>query len=244
MATLLLDNAWQPLLDLLRGKYWGYYQLPGNVGDQLIAKGTFSLLERNKIKFGIWSEPYDFDGLLISGGGNIGRYYQSIYQLRTSLLDNAHKLRKQVIILPQSVIPGGEKEVFSDNVTLFCRELTSMKGYENSIFCPDLALACETVVGHHRSGRLVALRRDRESIFCPHSFEDPITFTDDADDYVRFASCYSEIVTDRLHFAVAGLLGGCRVVLLPNSYFKNRSMWESSLGFLGCGWSDFIPGMV
>lgn len=241
MATLLLDNVWEPLLALLRGKRWGYYQLPGNVGDYLIAEGTFALFRRNHIEFGMWSEPYNFDGLLISGGGNIGGYYQNIRNIRTTLLNNARKLGKQVIILPQSVIPGGENEVFPDDVTLFCREWISARFYKNSIFCPDLALAHPIVSGHHRNGSLIALRRDGESVFHSHNFEDPIDFTDDVDEYLTRASCFSEIITDRLHFAIAGLLAGCRVTLLPNSYHKNRAMWESSLCFLGCDWSNVVP---
>jgi exopolysaccharide biosynthesis predicted pyruvyltransferase EpsI len=55
--------------------------------------------------------------------------------------------------------------------------------------------------------------------------------------YLRLASRYEVIMTDRLHFAVAGILLDRKVVLLPNSYHKNASMYETWLSDLGCGYA-------
>lgn len=41
-------------------------------------------------------------------------------------------------------------------------------------------------------------------------------------------------MTDRLHFAVAGLHAGREVTLVANDYHKNRSMHETWLAALGC----------
>jgi hypothetical protein len=49
---------------------------------------------------------------------------------------------------------------------------------------------------------------------------------------------FEHIVTDRLHFAIAGLMTGRDVSLLPNGYHKNRSMYETWLEDLGCHWLE------
>lgn len=41
-------------------------------------------------------------------------------------------------------------------------------------------------------------------------------------------------MTDRLHFAIAGLHAGRDVTLLANDYHKNKSMHETWLADLGC----------
>ena len=54
----------------------------------------------------------------------------------------------------------------------------------------------------------------------------------------RRARC---IVTNRLHSAIASVVLGKQTVLLPNSYHKNRSVWEYSLRERGVLWSDELP---
>jgi exopolysaccharide biosynthesis predicted pyruvyltransferase EpsI len=63
---------------------------------------------------------------------------------------------------------------------------------------------------------------------------DPVKLCRTPDEYLHLAARYESIVTDRLHFAICGLLLGRQVVLLPNSYHKNRSMYETWLRDLGC----------
>jgi exopolysaccharide biosynthesis predicted pyruvyltransferase EpsI len=52
------------------------------------------------------------------------------------------------------------------------------------------------------------------------------------------AAMHRRIHTDRLHFAVAGLMVGTEVVLYPNSYHKNREVYDLSLKRLGCKFSE------
>ena len=52
------------------------------------------------------------------------------------------------------------------------------------------------------------------------------------------AADHRRIVTDRLHFAVAGLHAGRDVTLVANAYHKNRSMHETWLAGLGCRFAD------
>ncbi|MEZ6066062.1 MAG: hypothetical protein R3B90_10215 [Planctomycetaceae bacterium] len=58
------------------------------------------------------------------------------------------------------------------------------------------------------------------------------------DEYLRLAGRYAQIITDRLHFAVCGLLCSRRVILCPNAYHKNLGMWETWLHRLGCEWAE------
>jgi exopolysaccharide biosynthesis predicted pyruvyltransferase EpsI len=52
------------------------------------------------------------------------------------------------------------------------------------------------------------------------------------------ATQYKRIITDRLHFAISGLILGRETTILPNSYHKNRSMYETWLRDLGCNFAE------
>jgi exopolysaccharide biosynthesis predicted pyruvyltransferase EpsI len=54
------------------------------------------------------------------------------------------------------------------------------------------------------------------------------------EEYLELAARHSRIITDRLHFAISGLIVGREVALLGNSYHKNRSIYETWLKPLGC----------
>ena len=45
-------------------------------------------------------------------------------------------------------------------------------------------------------------------------------------------------MTDRLHSAILGTILGIPVTLMPNSYHKNRAVWEYSLSERGVKWLD------
>ena len=53
-------------------------------------------------------------------------------------------------------------------------------------------------------------------------------------EYLALAARHRRIVTDRLHFAIAGLHAGRDVTLVANDYHKNQSMHETWLASLGC----------
>lgn len=62
------------------------------------------------------------------------------------------------------------------------------------------------------------------STFASRAESDLVTY-----DFLRFLDHSSNIVTDRLHVAICGSLLQKRVVLLDNSYGKNRAVYELSL---------------
>jgi exopolysaccharide biosynthesis predicted pyruvyltransferase EpsI len=47
-------------------------------------------------------------------------------------------------------------------------------------------------------------------------------------------------VTDRLHFAIAGLHAGREVTLVANDYHKNRAMHETWLSHFGCRFAPCV----
>lgn len=62
--------------------------------------------------------------------------------------------------------------------------------------------------------------------------------------YLRLAAQYETVITNRLHFAIAGLLQSRRVILLPNAYHKNRSVWDSSLRLFGCHFAETVDEAI
>jgi exopolysaccharide biosynthesis predicted pyruvyltransferase EpsI len=81
------------------------------------------------------------------------------------------------------------------------------------------------------------MRKDKESIYSGKQI-DPAGLAKDWKEYLSLASTYAKIGTDRLHFAIAGLMTGADVTLYPNIYHKNKSMWMTWLKNMGCKWSE------
>jgi hypothetical protein len=234
---LLSLDAFSEVFADLKGKRVGYVPNPGNVGDAMIAAATAELLAKFKIQWRPWQEgkDADLDVLAYGGGGSMGGNYYSAFELRQKML--ASEL--PVVILPQSFM-GPEEGNYSK---VFVRERDSLVHAPGAVLAPDLALGLawrndEPVVME----RALFLRNDVEKLFDdPRSLGDPARMVDTWYDYLRLAGRCGWIITDRLHFAIAGLLCGRRVTLLPNSYHKNRSMYDTWLKDLGCEWSDTVP---
>ena len=231
-------KAWKPLAESLRGKRWGYCQSPANVGDKLIARGTFRVLGHYGIEFVNWHGPdTECDGLLMSGGGNLGTKYPACARYRWLILETAKEKELPVVVLPQT---ASDKVDLGERVTVWLREHVSARYYPKGKFAHDLSLAFDP--GALPEAKLdvgVYLRRDGEARFKDMPSEgDPAVKCITPEDYCWLAARYREIVTDRLHFAIAGLLAGRKVTLLPCNYHKSRSVWEASLKELGCLWRE------
>ena len=107
-------------------------------------------------------------------------------------------------------------------------------GYSGPI--PEVKPACTTGV---------FLRGDTEQLFQGHelSLGDPAWLSATVDELFDLACRFEHIVTDRLHFGIAGLLAGREVTLLPNAYFKNRSFYQTWLKNI-CHWREDLSGFV
>lgn len=247
---LLPPQAYADIFDRLRDHRIGYVELPGNVGDRMIRLATRQLLRYFGISYRLLGrreiagkrEPGEtVDRILISGGGNLGTLYPECRRLREKVL----ALGPPVTVLPQSIY--GNPEDLGSYERVYVRERSSLEFPGEVVLAPDLALALDHVNAESVPvlERGVFLRRDVEKLLAPDSRSlcDPADVCHTVEEYLELASLCGAIYTDRLHFAIAGLLLGRDVTLLPNSYDKNRAMFETWLKDLGCSWRDDLQGV-
>jgi len=91
-----------------------------------------------------------------------------------------------------------------------------------------------------------AIRQDKEARRFHHReffgvWADPWKIARSFDPWLRLHAQAAEIITNRLHSSIAGSILGKPTTLLPNSYFKNRAVWEYSLCERGVRWSEAAP---
>lgn len=233
---LLPLAAFAPVFEPLRGRRIGYVRTPGNVGDGLIEMAAFQLLKAFGIDF-VVANPADrppIDEWVIAGGGSMGSYYPACQRMRRQALADG----RPVTVLPQSFITA---EPFP-YARVYVRERASLALRPDGVLAPDLALGLEwpcDVEPDQDEG--VWLRRDTEGVFgAAPSLGDPAEHCRTPLDYLRLAARYRHVVTDRLHFAIAALHCGRKTTLLPNTYHKNRSMYDTWLRDLGCQWQGVV----
>ncbi|MGD9126933.1 MAG: polysaccharide pyruvyl transferase family protein [Planctomycetia bacterium] len=235
MALLSID-AFSNVFEPLRGKRIGFVQPIGNVGDELIIWATQQML----CSFGIdWQmiqpdvQP-DVDELVFGSGGNMGTLYQNNWELRGQIL----RYGIPVTIFPQTFNSREDRPYHR----VYVRERESLKYCEQGILAPDLALGLNyqtRTKPRHKLG--VFLRKDPERRSKMRWFKrDPAKMCQRPTEYLELAAQYERIITDRLHFAISGLIVGRDVTLLPNSYHKNRSMHETWLTALGCRFAETL----
>ena len=220
-------SVFEPLI----WKHIGYVRPFGNVGDALIEWATVQLFAHFEVRWKYVSHagpPADVDELVFGGGGNMGTLWEGNWKLRAKCLAWGLPLT----IFPQSFTSPEDRPFHR----VYVRERASQALHPQGILAPDLALGLECGPYPAPRRRLgVHLRKDSERGIPRNWFSrDPIKLCRTPDEYLQLAARYESIVTDRLHFAICGLLLGRRVVLLPNSYHKNRSMYETWLRDLGC----------
>lgn len=231
--ALLGPDAFAHVFEPLAGHRVGFIRPHGNVGDRLIELAMTQLLA----EFGVgWRlvdpggpPPDDIDLLLFGGGGNMGTLYPENHALRTQAL----ALGPPVVVLPQSFASPEDRGF----LRVYVRERASLQIHPAGILAPDLALGLAWPAPPRPTRDIgLFLRRDKERTGPrrPWFFQDPVKRCRTPAEYLALASRYRRIVTDRLHFAIAGLQAGRHVTLLANSYHKNRSMHETWLAALGC----------
>ena len=131
--------------------------------------------------------------------------------------------------LLQQVLPGGV-EVILDHDTALNLERQDLEGF----------------LRDGKSGyKLYAIRDDKESIDVAGrkyfaAWVDPGKVRKSLDGWVQLHADARQIVTNRLHSSICGSVLGIPTTLLPNSYFKNRAVWEHSLKERGVQWEESI----
>jgi exopolysaccharide biosynthesis predicted pyruvyltransferase EpsI len=237
---LLREEFFAEVFSGLKGKKIGFVKPLGNLGDELIFSATCQLFDYFKIDWqevNLDSVSKEIEELVYGGGGSMG--------LESPYLENI-ELRKKMLatglpitIFPQSFIspePLPYKKVF-------VREKESLKFYPNAVLAPDLALGFKTTVQKRPVKKLTfVLRKDGESVFSHRTlFNDFYQYANNLEDYLNFVANYETVITDRLHVGIATLIAKRRLILLPNSYHKNRSMYETWLKDLGASFAKSIP---
>lgn len=236
---LLPPERFAPMLKPLLGKRIGYLRPTGNVGDRLIEKATFQLFDTFGLEWRLLSldEPEGIDEIAFAGGGSMGTFYKGNWELRGRALE----LGLPMTILPQSFITPEDRPYRR----VFVREKRSLAHCPKGILGPDMALGLQyTSITKPRYDTGVFIRRDREAAFKRGwrlKERDPAKLCKTPEEYLELAAQYRRIVTDRLHFAICSLILGRETVLLPNSYYKNLSMYETWLRGMGCKWAETLP---
>jgi exopolysaccharide biosynthesis predicted pyruvyltransferase EpsI len=229
----LFSEVFEPL----QNRRIGYVRPPGNVGDLLIEAATVQLFAEFGIEWVDWTpeNPTPVDELAYGGGGNMGAYYRPNWDLRTRCLETG----LPVTILPQSFMSAEDRPFHR----VFVRERYSLRYRPDAVLAPDLALGLAVKprpAPIHALG--IFLRRDGERKVRRRLFRrDPVQMCQTPAQYLTLASQYARLITDRLHFAVCGVLLGRETTLLPNSYHKNRGMYETWLAGLGCRFAESVP---
>ncbi len=218
-----------------------FFRFPGNYGDSLIWHGTIKLLLSLNIReqYVDISSPKYNDVLFIDGGGNFVDYYSDI----KDFLIKKPTLYKEIVILPHTIF--GEKQVevldnVSSKLTIFCRERVSAKFLDDKLkhvevhLWHDCAFYNEFVQTPAGIGVLNAFRSDVESVLKsrPESNVDISQngyATKPLGELIGILRKYEQVNTDRLHIAIAATLLGKKVKLFPNSYYKNKAVFEYSL---------------
>jgi exopolysaccharide biosynthesis predicted pyruvyltransferase EpsI len=171
----------------------------------------------------------NIDMLAAPGGGSVGEFYTASPKLRAQIsrVQGCDK-----ILLPQSAFDSTED--LSAFTVVFAREIRSFElmsvAHPDVRLAPDMALSL-AISAPKESRQIIEgvfMRRDRERT---HNAEgvDLTSKVKTADDYIRRAGEFGIIKTNRLHLAIAAALQDRQVFLRPNSYHKNRSMFETWL---------------
>lgn len=227
---LLGAEAFAHVCEPLRSQRVGFVRPIGNVGDDLIELGMMQLFTDFGIRWSRWQPGGDVrhDVLVFGGGGNMGTRYMNNHALRGEALSTG----LPVVILPQSFSTPEDRGF----ARVYVREHASLTMHPAGLLAPDLALGLRWPAPPRPTHDLgVFLRRDRERVGRkPLIARDPVRLCGTPAAYLALAADYRRIVTDRLHFAIAGLHAGRDVTLVANAYHKNRSMHETWLAGLGC----------
>ena len=246
--TMLIDlEQFHPVFKELIGQKVAFVGNPGKVGDQLIADATMQLFRRFNINFQIANRiPFQpdqsilawADHIVYGGGGSMGPRYRPIYNLRQSLLGYG----KPVTVFPQSFFLEKEEGPFH---RVWVRERKSLEFCADALLAPDLALGFslpfQLESPFFEEG--VFLRKDTESTPLDYrrSMGDPYLLCKSIEELFTLVAQFKTIYTNRLHFAIAGLIAKREVILLPNSYFKNEAIFKAWLQSLGCKFSHEFP---
>lgn len=210
-------------------------EITGNVGDQLIWRGVDALLSSTSLH----AEPITaaaVDGtkwrggtLIVPGGGG---FHQHWHDQLPGVVIRASATFDRVVVLASSFdlsVDVVATAVALVNVYCFARDATSYQAiapFGRAVLAPDVAIfdpsLAQPELERHRHGAseavLVALRTDAASTFVdtawrpsPTQNRDISLVTNTVDEFLACIDGADEVVTNRLHVAIASVLRGRRL---------------------------------
>lgn len=199
-----------------------------------------------------------FDAIVMNGGAYLNNIWKG-YRALAAILPIARKNPDAAIIFAPQSFPTNRSDYFEEMVTslgeeihLFCREIPSYTLLRSLSFSrnvhigrsPDAALymsAADFSAKPENRHVLVAPRLDRESIvkwnlsmmweIWPKAsirFGD-VNLLPDFHTFIEVVARASKVFTDRLHVSILSSMLGKETYLLPNSYHKNKGVYDFSL---------------
>lgn len=239
-----MDKFGHLLSELTKGQEAIYFPNPGNLGDGLIRYGTLRFFKNHNIKYReittFRNPPATLFGMLLSrniwiyggGGGWIAPHAAEKIVQKTRIFS------KRTIVLPSTY---GYSVKEQSRITHFRRDLyQSAENAPHSIFAHDMALYSELADATPIRKKGYFWRNDCESSYASEGMESrPDIENRDIsaegihvtpiDGFVSGIAEVEEVVTDRLHVAICGAILGRKVTLYRNSYFKNESVFKTSI---------------
>lgn len=224
-----------------------YIANPGNWGDGLIRYATESFFRRKGFSF----KPLRFSRAIdigrneleemvgssapraVYGGGGAFFPKYRMHKVMPSLLSKFESM----LVLPNSFSVPASKLGFREHDIIFRRDRENSTAFApQSQFCHDMALSLPMIIAPDPTqGPGYFFREDKEK---KHSGRLPSSNRDISSEgneftevhgFLKAIAQFSEVHTDRLHVSIAASLMGRQVKMYPNSYFKNLSIYESSM---------------
>ena len=230
-----------------------YIPNPGNAGDSVIAYSTFQLFRQLNLNVSVYHRETHFaeeDVLVYGGGGNLVPQYHDLEQF---LISNRHV--RKLIVLPHTV--WGHQELISSlssNVFIFAREkvsydhlISNSRFPENHCMAHDMAFMMKglnAVNATSQLGALNAFRIDVEktdiqlpennidlsvALATPHCTSLPKQILQATRKMIYVIAHSSSVSTNRIHVAILASLLNKKTRLYPNSYFKNKAIYNFSI---------------
>jgi len=230
----------------------GFIYIPnrGNAGDVVIQQSTIKFFEKNNLNFelGKNTTTYVGENLVYGGGGNlIGKYQPAKKFIKL----NAEK--NHIMILPHT-IKNSEKSLnmLNKDSIVFCRERISheyvSKFIEKCYLHKDMAFHLDLesykkeskyevgnifrmdVESSNNVKKIPSNNVDISSVFNRRNQHTNLEVAQAVfDDFVNYIADFEIVNTDRLHIAIIAAILGKNVNLYPNSYYKNKAVYDYTL---------------
>jgi exopolysaccharide biosynthesis predicted pyruvyltransferase EpsI len=241
LNNIITDLAYVDLINEVRGYTVLLHKPYGNIGDALLIEATKQMFSRHFVKYyecdpknyaQILNEHSDINMIVYGPGGNVsGRYNTG--ETVTQLFALAKRKKIRYVCFPQSVENWTPELLLFDKI--YVRDKTSLKiasfAGACASLCPDIGLnfRIRFLIPSFTEDHGFFPRQDAEKLEWRKEYNDPTEGVGTVKEYILKAAKYRRITTDRLHFAIAGILVGRDVTLVRNDYHKNESIWNSYL---------------